>query len=433
MIKTKIYENGLRFVHQYIKDSKTVGMSISVQCGAVDEPPQLSGISHFMEHMSSGKSTNTRSALQLSIEVDEHGIHANAYTSSENTAYFAECLNEEFDKMAEILADQFFNSAYLEQEITLERNVIMAEIKRDENDHQRRIVSDSLEMFFAGSPLGNSLIGTNKTVGAIARQDLLDYRREHYIAPKIIISVAGGIKYDAALELTEQLFVKQLPQTPQKPVLKPKQLLRTEAPKKELNITEASTQDYYLIAYPGLNRAAKERYALSLFSIIFGGTPSSRLFSEVRIKNGLVYNIFSDNIMYAHDGAFIICFDSVPKDGNKALRIIASEIEKAKTGGITEAELAKAKTIAASSLVFSSVKIMQRALANSNALMYLGKVISLEDQIKNYMTVTKQEVNNVAVRIFDDNKKFFARLGKSLRVGPAAPANEATSLVKPLT
>ena len=410
-ITTKTYKSGLRLVHDYMPDSRTAAISIAVQVGRVHEDESQAGISHFLEHMCF-TATKSKTTLQLETEKDENGIVSNAYTDRECTVYYSKAINEKFAKTTELMAESFFNVLLNKEEMETERGVILSEIKMRTDNRDIRLFEFARSKYYNDTNMGAVVIGAEDTVNALTQEDLVKFRAEHYIAPKVIISIAGGVSFEAAEELITKYFESNF-KDEALPCVLPR-LLNNPVRKPELAfIKDDVQQDLAFLMLPGFNVADKRAGAISLFSWLFGSTLSSRLVQEVRVKQGLVYNIGTETDSASDSGVFIIYYGTPEKNQEKALITIKREIEEIISNGITQQELEKAKILASTRILFNEPDVFARVDKNIRQLIFKGEVLSLDERIEAINNVTLEQVNSVAKEVLANPNVLFATMSKN--------------------
>lgn len=203
-------KNGLRVATE---DSglETCTVGIWIDAGSRYEDEESNGVAHFLEHMAF-KGTKNRSQTQLELEIENMGAHVNAYTSREQTVYYAKCLSKDVDHAVEILADILLNSTLGESEIERERGVILREMQEVEQNLQEVVFDHLHSSAFQGTPLGMTILGPTKNIKSISRENLIEYINTHYKAPRMVLAGAGGIDHEKLVKLGEKYF-SHVPET----------------------------------------------------------------------------------------------------------------------------------------------------------------------------------------------------------------------------
>merc|ERR1712029_962146 len=183
----------------------TVGLWIDT--GSRYETASNNGVAHFLEHMAF-KGTGKRSQTGLELEVETMGAHLNAYTSREQTVFYAKCLNGDVEKAVEILSDILTNSTFGEKEIERERGVILREMQEVEMNLQEVVFDHLHSVAYTGTPLGRTILGPAKNIKSISRDDLVHYINTHYKGPRMVLAGAGGVNHDDLFQLATKHFGK---------------------------------------------------------------------------------------------------------------------------------------------------------------------------------------------------------------------------------
>ncbi|XP_078047787.1 ubiquinol-cytochrome c reductase core protein 1 [Augochlora pura] len=185
----------------------TATVGLWIDSGSRFESDENNGVAHFMEHMAF-KGTTKRSQTDLELEIENMGAHLNAYTSREQTVFYAKCLSQDVPKAVEILSDIIQNSKLGENEIERERGVILREMQEVETNLQEVVFDHLHSSAYQGTPLGRTILGPTKNIKSITRKDLLDYVRTFYGPPRFVLAGAGGVAHDALVELADKHFGK---------------------------------------------------------------------------------------------------------------------------------------------------------------------------------------------------------------------------------
>ena len=398
-IQTKTYSTGLRLIVEPIPNNRAVAVFFGINAGSVYENEKNSGISHVIEHMTF-KGTKTRSAEQISTELETLGANVNAFTSRYNTQYYGKCIKENTEKMVEIFSDMILNSTYDEEELKKELKVIFEEIDMYEDDPGSVAYDKYNEIFFKGTKLEQSVIGTKKNLSKLKRKDLIDYINEYYLPQNMVVSFSGDITMQEADKMVKKYFNSYFSKE-NKP-LNMEQTNKVVVPKQAQSITKKNiAQTHIVIGYPTDNIYSNQVAGINVLSFILGGGMSSRLFVRIREKLGLVYSINAIPELLDIGGNLIISLATNSSNQELALKSIKEEIDNIAKNGVTDAELQKAKTFCKSMLVMSSELSTNKARNNASNMLTYGKNITLDQRIAQVEKVTKKQVNQLAKEIFD--------------------------------
>jgi len=199
-----LLDNGMRVVSEdSVAPSATVGVWIDT--GSRNETEKNNGVAHFLEHMAF-KGTSKQTQNELELEIENMGAHLNAYTSREQTVFYAKCLTEDVGRSVEILSDIIQNSKLGEQEIERERDVILREMQEVEMDLQEVVFDHLHATAYQGTPLGRTILGPTKNIKSLSRNDLVEYINSNYRAPRIVLAAAGGVKHEELVQLANKYF-----------------------------------------------------------------------------------------------------------------------------------------------------------------------------------------------------------------------------------
>jgi len=385
--------NGLDVLSEHIPGLRSVTLGIWFRVGSRDEDPVQLGISHFMEHMLF-KGTATRTALDISMAFDSMGAELNAFTSKEYTCFYARFLDEHLDTAVEILADMLQNSEFSPECIQTEREVVIEEIARYEDEPSDHVGDIFTEALFPNHQLGRSILGTREIVGAFEHNDCAGYLRKHYHAGNAVIAAAGNVDHSQLVALVERCFA-QLPGGTANE--------RGEVGKQDhmpLIFEQKDTEQAHLLyGMPGIALGSEDRFAGRLMETALGGPMSSRLFQEVREKRGLAYAVYAATSPYMHASQFFIYVGTRPDNLGEVVDILRSEIDLLIAKGLTPEELTRVQEYTVGQLVLSEESTRSHMLRiGSNAVQDL-EILSLDEGISRYRAVTLEDIQRVAAQI----------------------------------
>jgi predicted Zn-dependent peptidase len=394
MINKYSCKNGVRIVLENIPTVRSVAIGVWIGTGSRNENPQTNGISHFLEHMFF-KGTKTRSAKEIAESFDSIGGQVNAFTSKEYTCYYAKVLDTHAQFALDVLADMFFNSTFVEEELNKERNVVLEEIKMYD-DTPDDIVHDLLSRAIYGDhPLGYPILGTEETLNTFTGATLKEYIHNRYTPENVVISIAGNISDKFILEVEKYFssYEGGNSSTPENiPVFQSNRLSR----KKE------TEQAHLCIGFEGLKIGHEDVYSLIILNNILGGSMSSRLFQDVREQRGLAYSIFSYHSAYQDNGVVTVYGGTGAKQMDVLFETIQATLEKLKQDGITEKELNNSKEQLKGSLMLGLESTNSRMSRNGKNELLLKRHRSLDEIIEQIDQVTKQSVDGMATSVFTD-------------------------------
>lgn len=391
MYVKRILPNGVRLITERIDNMRTVSVGIWVGNGSRYEPAELNGISHFIEHMIF-KGTEKRSARHIAIAIDALGGQANAFTDKECTCYYMKVLDSRLQTGIALLADMFLESRFAQEDIELERGVVLEEIDMYEDSPEDVAIDKLFEKCYDGSSLGRPILGTEETLAPITTETMHKYMHEYYRPEDTVIAVSGHFT-DEDLDYIADLFSvmtgsgrNQL--TPA--VYKPSLVLRS----KEIE------QNHLCLSFPGVSALSEDRFTMNLLCNILGGGMSSRLFQEIREKRGLVYTINSFNQALKHAGVFGIYAGTTPKELEELLPVVADEIKKMMNDKVSETELKRAKTQIKASLLMSLESSSTTAEIMARQMLLFKRVIPTAEIVERIEAITADDLQLLAQKIF---------------------------------
>lgn len=304
MYRTITLPNGARILTEYIPGARTAALGFFIGTGSRHERAAENGAAHFIEHMLF-KGTARRDAGQLAREMDAIGGQINAYTTKEMTCYYARCLDSHLPRCLDMMCDMLFNSRFAEQDVELERGVILEEIGMYE-DTPEDLVSERLSAaVYKGAALGRPILGRASTLEKMNGAWLREYQRTHYVPGNVVVSLAGNYTPLAVEELKLRLSV-----------LKPAPAVREKSTAYHPAVTvrrKAIEQNHVILAFPAMGYRDPRRYELMMLNTILGGGVSSRLFQQLReqAKANVLMGMESVQARMSHMGTSALMYGQV--------------------------------------------------------------------------------------------------------------------------
>jgi predicted Zn-dependent peptidase len=394
LIKKYTCQNGVRVVLENIPTVRSVAIGVWIGTGSRNETPENNGISHFLEHMFF-KGTKTKSAREIAESFDSIGGQVNAFTSKEYTCYYAKVLDNHAQFALEVLADMFFNSTFVEEELKKEKNVVYEEIKMYE-DTPDDIVHDLLsKAIYENHSLGYPILGTEETLSTFTSNTLKEYMHNMYTPEHVVVSVAGNIS-DAFIKEVEKLFGSYEGGKREIVESKPQFHMNQITRKKE------TEQAHLCIGFEGLKVGHDDIYNLILMNNILGGSMSSRLFQDVREQKGLAYSVFSYHSAFEDSGVVTIYGGTGASQLDLLFKTVQETLDVLKKDGVTEKELKNSKEQLKGNLMLSLESTNSRMSRNGKNELVLSRHKSLDEMVEQIDSVTKESVDQMALSIFND-------------------------------
>lgn len=385
MVELRRLSNGIRVVLETVPNVRSVALGIYVETGSAYENEQNNGISHMIEHMMF-KGTKRRTAREIAMETALLGDDMNAYTTKELTCYYARVLDEHLPIIADILGDMFTNSLFEEENLLKEKGVIIDEIDMYEDSPEDLVQEQLQKLVWKEHPLGYIISGTEENVKRIGHAELLAFWKETYVAERITISIAGHIEAEPVCELLEQCFGgipsgRRL-QIPEAPVYIPSK----KAFQKEIE------QVHLCLGFPGVSHMDERSYVLSIANNIIGGSSSSRLFQQIREEEGLCYSLYSYGSSYHRTGTFQIYCGMSEENLERVYEGIQVALQALKESGPTTEEMEQSLAQIRSELLLSMENTHNRMNNNARNLLYMGRILTLEETLEHLRQVTASEI-----------------------------------------
>lgn len=394
--------NGIHVITHHMPHLETAALGIWVKAGARDERAEENGIAHFLEHMAF-KGTPRRSARDIAEEIESAGGEINAATGMETTTYYARVLKNDWALALDILADIFMSPVLDEDELERERDVILQEIAAAHDQPDDLVFDLAQAASFGAHPLGRSILGTHELIGAVTREQILDWRNRNYWGSRIVVAAAGNISHQEFATEAQRLLGTVAPgHEPQR-----------ECPSFQPTACTAEKpldQAHLVLTFQAPSYRDPEIYVLQVLSNILGGGMSSRLFQEVREKRGLCYSVFSFGSAYEDVGQVGVYAATSPEHSNDLLGL-TSGIMMSMAGDVTEAEVARAKSQLKASLVMNLESASSRADQIARQFLAFGEVPQMSALMQKIDAVTPAQVRDLAQRLFRNQTPAFSAVG----------------------
>jgi len=393
-IHREVLPNGITIITEQMDHIRSVSLGVWLKEGSRNEQPEVNGISHFVEHMVF-KGTTTRSAEDIAREVDSIGGNMDAFTGKETVCFNMVVLDEHLPIAVDVLGDMVLHPIFDETEVGRERGVILEEIKMDEDNPDSLVHEIFTQNFFKDHPLGRPILGTKETVKKFDQAKTFEHYRQKFLPEKMVIAAAGNVQHTALIDLLSKEF-ETLPRGSNG--------LRDSTPKVNSRIIlknkKALEQVQICIGVPSYRVNHERRFVAYVLNTLLGGGMSSRLFQNVREKQGLAYSIFSELSPYKDTGCLAV-YAGTSKDS--ALRVVQSvlrEFKAIKTGELTADEVKRAKDQLKGSLMLSLESSMARMSNLARQEMYHDRFMDMDEIIQRVQDVALEDVVESANEMF---------------------------------
>lgn len=379
-------QNGLEIVAECNDTAHSVGLGYFVRTGARDETDEVAGVSHFLEHMVF-KGTPRRSAEDVNREFDEVGAHYNAFTSEENTVYYASVLPEYQESIIDILAD-IMRPSLRDDDFEMEKKVIIEEIQMYADQPPFGMDDKIKELHYGEHPLARSVLGTEDTVGGLKVEQMKSYFEARYAPNNMFVAAAGKVDFDALVKHVESRCGQWKPFAASRNT--PKSHSRSSF---HLESRPSSTQQYVLQLADAPSAEDDSRFAAKLLATIFGDDSGSRLYWEL-VDPGLVETASLGHYEYQGAGMFFTWVSCNPEDAVANFEKLTGLQELAESKGFTEQELRQAKSKVKARVVLGSERPRSRLFNVGGNWLQRHEYRSIADDLAALEAVTLDHIHD---------------------------------------
>lgn len=397
-------KNGLTVLYIPQNDANSVTTSIMIPVGSRYESDKMAGVSHFIEHMMFKGTKKRPNTLKLTREIDRLGAEYNAFTGKEYTGYYIKTDKNYLDKSFDILSDMLFDSLFQSKEMVKEKTVVVEEIKMYKDNPLMFVDSLFESLLFANCPLGRDIAGTEETVLNYDPKDVVNFRDKYYNPNNLFLAIAGKID-DNVKNKVEKYFGQRKNKTEKINNFFEKFNYGKENKNDRILIDKRKTdQAQLMLGFPAFKIGDKRNKTISVLNTILGGSMSSRLFIQIRERNGLAYFVRSGSDNFRDAGYVYIRAGLDVKNINKAIKIVKTELEKISKNGVSKKELIDAKTHIRGSLVLAMEDSSVQASFYLDQVLYNKKIKTVEEKLQEIDNVSNEDIIKVAREIFKWNK-----------------------------
>ncbi|MEW6510646.1 MAG: pitrilysin family protein [Bacteroidota bacterium] len=400
LYRRTVLDNGIRVVTELIPHVRSVSLGVWADVGSRDENHTQNGISHFLEHMVF-KGTRKRSVREIAQSLESLGGYLNAFTTKEQTCFYARVLDANVPEAMDVLSDIVLNATFRREELEKEKLVVIEELRNAEDDPED-IIHDYFEKaLFPNHSLGFPIIGTERNLRRFRRDDLLSHVQSHYHPKYLVIAAAGNVDHDKLVKLSARYFGR-LP-------LKRRERVRQPGPTRG---TRPSLREYprpINQAHISLGTVAysihhKHRYPLLVLNALLGEGMSSRLYQTIREKHGFAYSVYSFVNLLSDTGLFGAYIGTDKKNVDNAINLVHQELRKLKTTRVSSDELRRTKSQIKGTMMLGLENMSSRMMRLGSAELYFESYISIDSVLAKVDAVTSKDIQNVALDLFDERR-----------------------------
>lgn len=393
MIRKTTLDNGARILTEKVDGMYSASIGIWVDVGSRDESEITNGVSHCLEHMLF-KGTTKRTGTEIAQQIEDVGGSLGAATGKENTCFYGRVMGDQTHVAIDLLLDMLVDAKLDKEDLDLEREVILEEIKMYEDDPEDVTHETLIEKIWPQHPLSRPITGTAETVNGMTSEMLKAHVARFYRPEHMVISIAGMFDEERTIaQLSDGLGKlhrgEPKPQIPA-PKMQPFQLVKDK---------DGVEQAHAVIATAGVSITDPKRYAMAILDLCLGGNMSSRLFQEVREKRGLVYTINTYRESHTSSGLFGVYAGARPKNMQQVVELTMEEFRKVKAHGLEEAEITRAKTQLKSELLLGLESMRYRTSRNAYSELYYGRQLEVEEITRDIEAVTSKDITTIANEI----------------------------------
>lgn len=401
------FKNGLRLVTVPMKNTKAVTILVLVGAGSKYETKKINGISHFLEHMFFKGTKKRPNTLAIAETLDKLGGEYNAFTDKEITGYWAKANSKHLDLLLDWVSDIFLNSKLDSKEIEREKNVIVEEINMILDDPKKYVGFLWGKLLYGNQPAGWHIAGKKKNIRSLKRQHFVNYLNNQYSSHNTVIIVAGNLS-NKDIKKEIQKYFKKINKI--KPRDKNKVIEKQKQPNILINYKKTD-QTHICLGVRAYDIFHSDRYVLSILAIILGGGMSSRIWIDVRERQGLAYYVWTYKNSNSDTGYLVTRAGVDSKRTDKAIQVILKNYKLIRNKKITEKELRKAKDYIKGKAILNTESSDEQAEFYGFQEILENKILTLDEKFAKIEAVTANDIQRVAQDIFCPEKLNLALIG----------------------
>lgn len=396
MITEGVTSNGLRIVTNTAPHVESVTLSVWINAGSREDPDDLQGLAHVVEH-AVFKGTPSRDYISIARCMEDTGGYIDAWTTKENTCLCIRCLREHLDLAFSLLSDLCCNPLFPEEEIDKEKEVIIDEIQSITDSPEEMVFDDFDLHAFENHPLGLPILGTEQSIEAITTGHLQQFMQSFYTAPNMVISAVGKVSHEDILSRAETYF------SPLRAAKAPNRDRRTYRPGcyTPFSISKPFPSSQAQVLYGTVaERCNRHFYSLLVLNTLLGTGMSSTFNLELREKNALCYNVYTSLTLYDDITVFNVYAGTDNSQTGEVLDIISDILQQKARPFVSRDGLERAKQRLTGAIMMGMEKMTRRMSRNARDLLYFGRVIGIEEKIRQIDAITPEALQEAATYLF---------------------------------
>lgn len=390
-------KNGVRVLTEHHPNTRATTVGLFIPLGSRDEPHDLMGAAHFVEHMVF-KGTKNRTAFDIVASLEAVGGELNAYTSREATCFHATTLREHLPLSLGVLTDLVSHATFEKEEFEKERQVILSEIDMSADDLEEYVFDLYFERVFNKHTLSKPILGTPESLKAISRKKLFDFYKLHYGGPEMIVSIAGAVDHEEAVKLVEKALGRKSKKSSNVKRKKPKPVSFQEFRYRNCE------QVHVLMGQPSCGYSDKHRFESYIANAVLGGGMTSRLYQKIREKKALAYSVYSYLHAFTDSGLNMVYAGTTQKNLKKTMGAIEKEVMSLLDKGVSKKELEFFRKQVEGTILLGADDIENRMNSLGVNEMIFGEYRSVERVLDEISAVTVGSIKDYFQKYMDSEK-----------------------------
>jgi predicted Zn-dependent peptidase len=386
---------------------RSVAFGAWVRAASIHEARERMGVSHLLEHMVF-KGTAARSARDIALALEQLGGSLDAYTAREHTSYQARVLDDHLEQAADVLADLVFRPALRAEDLKLERKVVLEEISMVDDTPDDLVFELHNEALWGHHPYGYSILGTRESVSSLGVKELKALHGRAYHPPHLVVAAAGHLEHDKLVDALDRTGWASAPRGDDAPL---STVPPTAAAPHVKHVERSGAQTHVVIGSPTVPYSDPRRYAIVLVGVLLGGGMSSRLFQRVREELGLAYAVYGFQSFHVDTGLHGVYVATAPATAKQAVDAIQEELARVAREGLSEPDLASAKSQLKGQLTLSLESPSSRMYRAAGTELYGEPYRTLDETLAMIDAITPDDVAAVSREFFAPDRQTILSLG----------------------
>lgn len=404
-VRRTVLPSGLRVVTEHVPGVRSASLGVWIGVGSRHETPSLHGASHFLEHVLF-KGTAERSALDISVEMDEVGGEMNAFTAKEYTCFHTRVIDSDLPLAVDVLGDMLTSSRISDDDVEAEREVILDEIAMHDDDPDDVVHNLFAAQAWGDSPYGRPIAGTEESIAALSAAQVRRFYRRHYRAAGTVVAAAGNVDHDEVVAMVRRAFgrndflaTESLPAPTPLAGAAARPAVRRVHPGRS-TASRGFEQVNVVLGMAGLARADERRFALGILTTGLGGGTSSRLFQEVRERRGLAYSVYAFTTQHVGAGLVGVAVGCLPAKVDATLATVRAELAQVARDGLDADEVRRGAGSLRAGLVLGLEDTGSRMHRLGKAELLGERLLGVDEVIARVDAVTVEDVSALARELF---------------------------------